>query len=144
MIDIVCSKLKKYNEDLDYELYLYDNEYGTSDYYKNRTEPTDTSNLGFYILNDEKLLGGAVVYQAWDWLFVDTVVIKKMYRKKGLGTQLFRKIEEYAKSKDLVGIKLATLYFQAKEFYEKMGFQVLCMIENCPRGNTKYELVKYL
>ena len=32
--------------------------------------------------------------------------------------------------------------FQAKEFYEKNGFEVFGILENCPPGHTRYYMKK--
>ena len=141
---IVLDKNKTKQKIVENLLYHYDNKYGTTVYYQTRTEPTDCSLSGFYLEENTHIIGGAIFYQAWDWLFIDTVAIDEDYQHVGLGTKLFHAIEEHAKNNKLVGIKLSTMDFQARGFYEKMGFHVICQIENCPRGNTKYELVKYL
>lgn len=143
-MEIIKSSNSEYQKIAENLLYLYDNKYGTSDYYRNRTAPTDCKTFGFYVDNGEEILGGAVVYQAWDWLFVDTLAIKEEYQKQNIGRRLFEYIDDYCRNQNLVGIKLSTMDFQARGFYEKMGFKVICEIKNCPRGNTKYELVKYL
>lgn len=143
-MEVIFKKEKEAEEIVQDILYRYDNKHGTSPYYQNRKKKENVENIGYYLVEDGVIIGGAVAYQAWDWLFVDIVAIEEEYQRKGLGSQLFRKIEEEARKNNLVGIKLSTLDFQAKGFYEKQGFHKICEIKDCPRGNTKYELVKYL
>lgn len=70
-------------------------------------------------------------------LYVDT-----KYRKKGIATKLITEIEKYSKDKKLTGIRMETWNFQAKGFYEKMGYTVWAQIENCPPGTIDYYLKK--
>lgn len=144
LIEIIKERNTSYQKKVENLLYQFDNQYGTTPYYQNRTTPTDTSLFGFYLKKENEIIGGVVVYQAWDWLFIDLLAIREEYRKKGYGKQLFQYLEAYANNEKLVAMKVSTLDFQARGFYEKQGFHVICELRDCPRGNTKYELVKYL
>lgn len=52
------------------------------------------------------------------------------------------KIEEKAKEQNVYSINLGTVEFQAKGFYEKLGYKVVFIKENDPRGYKSYSLVK--
>lgn len=53
-------------------------------------------------------------------------------------------VENDAKSKGAKLIHLDTFDFQAKEFYEKQGYIVFGILENCPEKHYRYYLKKVL
>lgn len=143
-MEFIFSKEKHLLNIVEHLLYEYDNKYGTTPYYQNRTEKSDCSLKGCYIIENNTVIGGAAYYIAWDWMFIDLFVLEEQYQRKRIGGKLMKQLETLARKENLVGMKVSTLDFQAKGFYEKMGFKVLCEFYDCPRGNTKYELIKYL
>lgn len=144
VMDFIFSEKKALIDIVENILYEYNNKHGTTPYYQNRTQKTDCSLKGCYALENNEVIGGVVYYIAWDWMFIDSLALEEKYQRKQIGRKIMENLEALALKKKLVGIKVSTLDFQAKGFYEKLGFHVLCELHNCPRGNTKYELVKYL
>lgn len=85
----------------------------------------------------------AVIY-LWKILFVDVLFVNEAHRGKDLGSILLRKVEDEAKA---IGVKLAhldTFDFQAKGFYEKQGYEVFGVLDDCPEGHKRYYLKKKL
>lgn len=110
---------------------------------KNTEEiPTKTNYCNFGVYHNGKLIGGAVGYIEWNWYFLDQLWIEKEHRKSGIGTKIINKIEEYAKKNNLLGIRMETWSFQARGFYEKMGYNVYATFEDCPPGTIDYFLRK--
>ncbi len=70
----------------------------------------------------------------------------KPFRCKGIGTQLIKQTEKWAKSKSqLKYISLVTCNFQAPEFYKKCGFELEFIRENkIMPALTKYFFIKYI
>ena len=70
---------------------------------------------------------------------------KDEYRRKEIGRQLIRAVEEYFGGRGFNNINLCTNGFQASGFYEKCGFELEFVRENKsdPRLN-KYFYIKYL
>ncbi len=50
--------------------------------------------------------------------------------------------EEIARANDCVGMWLDTFEFQAREFYEKLGFEVFGTLDDHPIGQKKFFLRK--
>jgi GNAT superfamily N-acetyltransferase len=61
---------------------------------------------------------------------------------KGLGRSLIEKAEAYAKARGKIGILLDTYEFQAKHFYERLGFEVFGVIENAAGRYARYFMRK--
>ena len=54
---------------------------------------------------------------------LEFVWVKENLRNQGLGTQLFKCIDEYAKINKCKYIQASTMDFQGPSFYEKMGYK---------------------
>ena len=89
-------------------------------------------------------LGGAQCTYLWDWMYVKLLWVTKSQRNKGYGMQLMKIIEKEARSRDCVGIHLDTFSFQAKGFYQKLGYEEFGMIPDHPRGYNRHFLMKLL
>lgn len=98
--------------------------------------------IGGSITEEKKIIGGAILEKAFDWLYIEKLWIKEEYRNKRLGTQIIKKTEELAKELKLIGFRVCTWDFQAKGFYEKQRMKTHGKLEDCPRGTTMYYLNK--
>lgn len=86
--------------------------------------------------------GGLWGYTWAQWLFVELLVVPEAMRGRGLGTRLMQAAETEAIARGCVGIWLDTHSFQARPFYEKLGFTTFGVIENFPPGHSRYYLSK--
>lgn len=89
-------------------------------------------------------VGGAVGYGAFDWVYVELLYVPAELRGQGHGTRLMQGVEDFARARNLIGIRLDTFDFQARPFYEKLGFVVFGTIDDHPRGGRRYFLSKRL
>ena len=109
------------------------------------TQKPEVIDKRFVIKKDDKVIAGidADIY-IWNILFVSVIFVDEEYRDKGLGSILLNKVESEAKK---LGVKLShldTFAFQAKEFYEKHGYEVFGTLDDCPEGHKRYYLKKEL
>jgi len=64
--------------------------------------------------------------------YVDCIWVHPDFRQKGLGRNLMEKLEIFAKQKNCQVITIETAEFQARSFYEQLGYFVISMTEhNC-------------
>ena len=92
--------------------------------------------------NDE-IIGGIIARMyCWNCVYIDTLWISDAYRGQNFGKQLLKEVEEQAKAKGAELIHLDTFDFQAKEFYEKQGYTVFGILEDCPKDHARYYLSK--
>jgi len=98
------------------------------------------------LLKDDsgQTVGGLTGRAIYDWLFISLLHIPETYRGQGVGTKLMARAEEFARDRGLAGIWLDTYDFQARGFYEKLGFKVFGTIDGHPRGGARYFLEKRL
>jgi GNAT superfamily N-acetyltransferase len=98
-----------------------------------------------HVLDDAgKAVGGAVGHGSFDWVFVELLFIPESLRGQGIGTRLMRRIEKFARERALVGIWLDTFSFQARPFYEKLGYSVFGTLEGHPAGGSRHFMSKRL
>ena len=91
---------------------------------------------------DGEHVGGLWGKSVYDWLFVEWLAVPDGYWGKALGTALMLEAEKIARGYDCVGIWLDTFEFQARGFYEKLGFEVFGTLEDHPVGQCRYFLRK--
>src|ERR1700759_5517076 len=70
------------------------------------------------------VLGGLLGMVWGGWLDVSHLWIAEAARGQGHGTRLLREAEAYARSRGAVGATLETYSFQARPFYERLGYRV--------------------
>lgn len=94
--------------------------------------------------NGNIIAGCVARMYCWNVAYVDTLWVDETYRGKGLGAKLLEEVEKAAKEKCCYLIHLDTFDFQAKEFYEKQGYEVFGVLDNCPTEHCRYYLKKNL
>ena len=97
------------------------------------------------IREGDKVVGGIIaeVY-CWKVLYIDILWVEEEYRGRGYASALMADVENRAKE---LGCKLShldTFDFQAKPFYEKLGYTTFGTLENCPEGHNRYYMSKKL
>jgi GNAT superfamily N-acetyltransferase len=105
--------------------------------------PENWECVGFYALDDAgRLVGGVQGNFEWDWLHIVHLWVAKP--GGGLGRELMSTAEDYAREKDKTGIFLDTMEFQARPFYEKLGYEVFGTIENAAGPFGRFFMKKWL
>ena len=77
---------------------------------------------GYFV--EEKLVGVIYANQRENIYYIDDVVVKSTYRNQGIGTNLFKCIEQHAIKDNIKRIELSVWSFNenAMQFYQKIGF----------------------
>ncbi|MGR6761516.1 GNAT family N-acetyltransferase [Paenibacillus sp. T2-29] len=100
---------------------------------------TQYEEINLTLKNGEgQVIGGLLSVLCWNWVEVDILWVDQVHRGKGYGSQLLGEIEQMARDKGCNFIQLNTFSFQAPEFYEKHGYEVVGVIEEAPRGFKHY------
>ena len=90
------------------------------------------------------IIGGIRASAFWNYCIIELLWLSDETRGKGVGSALMEKAESYAIKKGFEYMRTETLSFQAKPFYEKLGYQVFGELQDHPKGHTTYCLVKTL
>lgn len=91
---------------------------------------------------DGRILGGVTAQTGWDWLSIELVWLDESLRGRGLGTRLMRTSEDEARRRGCKRAHLTTYSFQARGFYERLGYRVVGQLDDFPPGSTRYWLRK--
>lgn len=99
-----------------------------------------------FVLRGERgdLLGGVLGTLWGGWLHVAYLWVAEPVRGRGYGTRLLQNAEAYARARDAVGATLETHSFQARPFYERLGYEVFSTLHGYPHGHAKFFLKKAL
>jgi GNAT superfamily N-acetyltransferase len=92
----------------------------------------------------DAVVGGLYAHWLYDWLAVELLIVPEAYRRHGFGSELMRRAEAYATDVGCVGVWLNTFGFQARGFYEKLGYEVFGSLDEHPRGWQRYFMRKLL
>jgi GNAT superfamily N-acetyltransferase len=110
-----------------------------------------TTGLSYYsplaiFLKDERgaVLGGALGHVWGGWLDLASLWVTEPLRSKGHGRRLLEAAEGEARGLGCRGVYLTTFSFQAKDFYEHLGYEVVADIPDYPEGHTYHVLKKHL
>lgn len=90
------------------------------------------------------VVGGLVGRTAWSWLYVENLAVPPALRGAGWGSRLLAAAEAEATRRGCIGVRLDTYSFQARGFYERLGFRLVGEIADCPPGQTRFSLAKRL
>jgi ribosomal protein S18 acetylase RimI-like enzyme len=99
-----------------------------------------------FVLRGERgdVLGG-LLGQLWGgWLQVTHLWVAEAARGRGHGKRLMEDAEAYALSRGAVAATLETYSFQARPFYQRLGYEVFGILEGYPLGHAKCFLRKAL
>jgi GNAT superfamily N-acetyltransferase len=90
------------------------------------------------------VVGGLWAYSVYDWLFVELLFVPEAMRRNGIGSTLMHHAEDAAVNRSCIGVWLDTYSFQARGFYEKLGYEIFGAIDDFPKGQSRYFFRKIL
>jgi GNAT superfamily N-acetyltransferase len=103
------------------------------------------SPLAIFLRDDRgAVLGGALGHVWGGWLDLDALWVSELFRGLGYGAELLEAAEEEARAQRCHGVYLTTFSFQARPFYERLGYEVVADIPDYPEGHRYHVLKKQL
>ena len=69
-----------------------------------------------------EVVGGLLGTIRWKWLYVAKLWVAESQRGSGLGSRLMQRAEQIARDRGSFAAALDTFEFQARPFYERMGY----------------------
>ena len=106
--------------------------------------PPDFAPLTLSARVDGALVGGLVGETGWQWLYVELLWVDDAYRGRGIGRRLLLAAEAAAARRGCRHAYLDTFDFQARPFYERLGYTVFGEQEDYPPGHRRWYLRKTL
>lgn len=101
--------------------------------------------VALVVRDDEgETIGGLWGRIAFDWCFVELLVVPESHRGQGLGRDLMVRAEALAREAGCVGLWLDTFEFQARGFYERLGYSLFGELGDYPPRYKRFFLQKRL
>lgn len=110
-----------------------------------QTGITDARLLTIFLRDDTTTIMAGLY--GWTWggcCEVKTLWVHETWRKRGIGTRLITAAEEEARKRGATQIVLDTHSFQAPDFYRRLGFEIVGVLDDYPQGHQKIFLRKRL
>jgi len=109
------------------------------------TQQPLTQYISKCIKDGDEVIGGILseVY-CWNILSIDVLWVKDEHRNRGYAKALVCDVESEARKMGCKISHLDTFDFQSKELYEKLGYTVFGVLEDCPEGHNRYYMSKKL
>ena len=101
--------------------------------------------VGVFVRDETgRVVGGLLGLIRWRWLHVAKLWLPDELRGQGIGSRLLRMAEDHARSRGCTHASLDTFEYQARPFYEKLGYSVVGVLEGFPPGYRQYYLSRAL
>jgi N-acetylglutamate synthase-like GNAT family acetyltransferase len=95
------------------------------------------THFSVFAKNGAQIIGGALVWEQSDALYIDVLWCDDNYRKKGVGTKIITLINNVAIDKKIPKIFVDTYAFQAQTFYKNQGFYWIGTIPEFMSGHDR-------
>jgi GNAT superfamily N-acetyltransferase len=93
---------------------------------------------------DGRIVAGISGWTLWNWLHISYFAVDKDLRGKRVGEALLKEMEAEAIRRGCQFAFLDTFSFQARPFYEKMGYKLYGQLDEFPPGHQRYFMWKAL
>ena len=92
----------------------------------------------------DEILGGLRAVSYWGSFYITDVVAPETARGQGLGSELMRQAEQEARARGCHHMWLDTFDFQARPFYERLGFEIFGRLDGPAPFFPRYFMKKTL
>jgi GNAT superfamily N-acetyltransferase len=106
--------------------------------------PSNEQPVRLVARDDRGVVGGLLGHTKWKWLYVAKLWVDERGRGQGIGTQLLMAAEGLARERGCTDASLDTFEYQARPFYEKLGYELFGTLEGYPPGYRQFYLRKRL
>ena len=94
--------------------------------------------------NAGAIVGGLWGSTGYTWLYVELLVVPETQRGSGIGTRLLAMAESEARERGCTSAWLDTFEFQARGFYERLGYECFGKLKEYPPGFARFFMRKNL
>ncbi len=91
-----------------------------------------------------RIIGGLWGRTIYEWLYINILFVPQALRGAGLGTALMHRAEAEARARNCRGALVDTFSFQARPFYERLGYRVMATVADYPPGHSCFFLSRRL
>ena len=114
-------------------------------YNQSQAGPSQSRPLVVLLRNDAgDVVGGLWGWTSYEWLFTQLLLVPASLRGAGIGTEIMRLAEGEAFERGCHSAWLDTHEFQARAFYERLGYVCFGELSNYPTGYARFFMKKQL
>ena len=115
------------------------------EYNVRQTRRASGQSLGVFVRDaNGEVVAGLNGWTWAGWLGIANLWVREDLRHHRHGTALLYSAEQEAAVRGCTHAILDTFSFQAPEFYQRLGYRVVSVIEDFPAGHKRYTLVRRL
>lgn len=108
-------------------------------------DPAAVTPLNLFVYDDAgEFAAGLSATTYWGWLDIDDLWIHENLRGQGRGARLMYQAEREAIRRGCQWAQLKTFHFQARGFYEKLGYRMVGELADYPPGGSFFWMRKDL
>ncbi len=100
--------------------------------------------FAFQAYENEVVIGCLSGFTIYGSAYVDLLYVEEAYRGQSVGIQLIQHLEEWVRTQSIQFITLNTFDFEARPFYEKLGYRVEFERHGYDNQSTLYFMIKHL
>ncbi|MCZ6913569.1 MAG: GNAT family N-acetyltransferase, partial [Rickettsia endosymbiont of Ixodes persulcatus] len=90
---------------------------------------------------DKNFVAGISGMSSWGRFYIDSLFVNENIRNQNYGTVLIQKAEDLARERGCNFIHLVTMDFQAKPFYEKLGYKIEFVMHGYDKDSIMYYFI---
>jgi GNAT superfamily N-acetyltransferase len=106
---------------------------------------TDFTDFAIFLRDlQNRIVGGLLAETGRGWLHISVLWIDERFRGQDYGSQLMAAAEERARQIGCHAAFLDTFSYQARPFYERLGYEVFGTLKDYPIGHERYFMKKQL
>lgn len=106
---------------------------------------SEIKEIAIYLKNEQNKIIGGGFGRGWGEIYEgQRLWVADEFRKSGLGKRILLAFEQAVLERGGRKIILETYSFQARPFYEKLGYRIVCEIGGMPNGIMKYIMIRDL
>lgn len=90
------------------------------------------------------MIGGLRAICFWNTLHIELLWLSEDCRGKGICKKMIKSAEDFAKENNSEKVFVETTSWQAKPFYEKVGYNLIATLKYRPKGYASHYLNKEL
>ena len=118
---------------------------GLNDHSIAYTQVAGFRSIGVFMRDEhDALVGGVWGYINWNWLWIGAVWLSENLRGAGYGREMLEATEQAARERGCRYSHLDTFSFQARPFYEGLGYEVFATLDDYPPGHQRFFMKKTL
>jgi len=114
-------------------------------YNDSQASPSQSRPIAVVLRDDANaVIGGLWGHTGYGWLVTQLLVVPASLRGRGVGSEIMRLAEREAWVRGCRGAWLDTFEFQARGFYERIGYECFGELQNYPVGFARFFMRKTL